>query len=120
MNSGFFGSVMLKMSTSENSVLSTITAYASLPSCQMKIECALFGTAAGSCVVGALASSGRVVGRLVAEALHEDLRVGRVAHVVEVEAADAVRAPHGSLLTASTSPWKLGVLSVIVCVPSPW
>ena len=31
-----------------------------------------------------------VVGRAVAEALHEDLRSGRVADVVEVEAADAV------------------------------
>ena len=58
----------------------------------MKIECALLGTAAGSCVVGANGSSGGVVGRLVAEALHEDLRGGRVAHVVEVEAADAVGA----------------------------
>ena len=62
MNAGARGLVMSKMSTSWSSVLSTITAYAfalaPLPSCQMKIECALFGTSVGSWVVSAKPSSG--------------------------------------------------------------
>ena len=89
MNSGFSGSVMSKMSTSGE--LGVVDDHRERLRAVLPDEDR----------VGAVRDRGRilrgrglglvrrVVGRLVAEALHQDLRVRRVADVVEVEAADA-------------------------------